>query len=137
LEVVLRLFDENHGRERFGLLAPFRRDKKRDFASDSGVHLLRTKVTQALMTEGTTPRSGGELPWRTEFGSGLTLLRHQRNDEAVRELARVYVRDALRRWVPEAELVSVETKTSENRVEVRVRVREGAHETAVNVTVTP
>jgi len=74
------------------LLIPFRRDKKRDFASDSGSDLLRSKVLQALMTAGATPRSSGELPWRTAFGAGLELLRHQRSDAALGELARVLVR---------------------------------------------
>lgn len=87
------------------LLTPFRRDKKRDFASGSGADLLASKVLEALMTEGATPRSSGELPWRTAFGSGLHLLRHQRNDDALAALARVNVRDTLKRWVPEAELV--------------------------------
>ncbi len=44
------------------LLIPFRRDKKRDFASGSGEALLASKVRQALLTEGATPRSSGELP---------------------------------------------------------------------------
>ena len=43
--------------ELHGLLTPFRRDRKRDFASGSGAELLRSKVLQALMTEGATPRS--------------------------------------------------------------------------------
>ncbi|MCA9630901.1 MAG: hypothetical protein KC766_24720 [Myxococcales bacterium] len=106
------------------LLIPFRRDKKRDFASGSGSALLRSKVLQALMTAGATPRSSGELPWRTAFGAGLELLRHQRSDAALAELARVQVRDALRRWVPEAELVSVKVERSEATLELRVRVRE-------------
>jgi Bacteriophage baseplate protein W len=106
------------------LLIPFRRDKKRDFASGSGPDLLRSKVLQALMTAGATPRSSGELPWRTAFGAGLELLRHQRSDAALGELARVQIRDALRRWVPEAELVSVKVERSEATLELRVRVRE-------------
>jgi hypothetical protein len=56
------------------LLTPFRRDKKRDFASGSGADLLASKVLEALMTEGATPRSSGELPWRSSFGSGLNIL---------------------------------------------------------------
>lgn len=87
-------------REAQNLLIPFRRDKKRDFAVGSGEALLASKVRQALLTEGATARSSGELPWRTNFGAGLALLRHQRNDAALKELARVYVRDALKRWVP-------------------------------------
>lgn len=109
-----------------GLLSPFRRDKKRDFASDNGEALLSSKVRQALLTEGTTPRSSGELPWRTSFGAGLALLRHQRNDAVLRELARAYVRDALKRWVPEAQLVSLEVEQSAAKLRLRMRVRQGA-----------
>ena len=109
-----------------GLLTPFRRDRKRDFASGSGAELLRTKVLQALMTEGATARSSGELPWRTSFGAGLHLLRHQRNDEVLAELARVYVRDALARWVPSARLVSLEVTREDATLVLRLRVRDKA-----------
>jgi len=116
------------------LLIPFRRDKKRDFASGLGSDLLRSKVLQALMTAGATPHSSGELPWRTAFGAGLELLRHQRSDAALGELARVQIRDALRRWVPEAELVSVKVERSEATLELRVRVRESGRTAAARDT---
>lgn len=106
-----------------GLLVPFRRDRKRDFASGTSADLLGTKVLQALMTAGATPRSSGELPWRTSFGAGLDLLRHQRNDVALAELARVQVRDALKRWVPEAELVEVRVTREDAALMLRVRYR--------------
>lgn len=106
-----------------GLLVPFRRDKKRDFATDTGADLLASKVLQALMTCGATPRSSGELPWRTAFGTGLDLLRHQRNDAALAELARVQVRDALKRWVPEVELVEVSVSREDASLLLRVRFR--------------
>ena len=109
-----------------GLLTPFRRDRKRDFASGSGAELLRSKVLQALMIEGATPRSSGELPWRTSFGAGLHLLRHQRNDEVLAELARVYVRDALARWVQSARLVSLEITREDATLILRLRVRDKA-----------
>ena len=112
--------------ELHGLLTPFRRDRKRDFASGSGAELLRSKVLQALMTEGATPRSSGELPWRTSFGAGLHLLRHQRNDEVLAELARVYVRDALARWVPSARLVALEVARDDASLVLRLRVRDKA-----------
>lgn len=121
------------------LLTPFRRDRKRDFASGSGGDLLASKVLQALMTNGATPRSSGELPWRTAFGAGLELLRHQRNDAALAELARVQVRDALRRWVPEAELVDVLVSREDAKLQLRVRFRparrQGATTTPDEVTV--
>jgi phage gp46-like protein len=116
-----------------GLLAPFRRDKKRDFASGSGPDLLRAKVLQALLTEGAGPRSSGELPWRTSFGAGLHLLRHQRNDEVLAALARVYVRDALARWVPSAQLVALEVSRDEASLLLSLRVRE--RQTGVEVSV--
>ena len=105
------------------LLIPFRRDRKRDFASGAGGDLLASKVMQALMTRVFTPRSSGELPWRTAFGAGLDLLRHQRNDAALAELARVHVRDALKRWVPEAELVGVSVTREDASLQLRVRYR--------------
>jgi phage baseplate assembly protein W len=117
-----------------GILAPLRRDKKRDFASGSAEALLASKVRQALLTEGTTPRSSGELPWRTSFGAGLALLRHQRNDAVLRELARVYVRDALKRWVPSAQLVGLEVEQDGATIMLRVRVRERDVTATANVS---
>ena len=116
------------------LLIPFRRDKKRDFAVGSGEALLASKVRQALLTEGATARSSGELPWRTNFGAGLGLLRHQRNDAALKELARVYVRDALKRWVPCAQLVSLSVEQDGPALTLRVRVRERDVAAAVAVS---
>jgi hypothetical protein len=120
-------------REAQNLLIPFRRDKKRDFAVGSGEALLASKVRQALLTEGATARSSGELPWRTNFGAGLALLRHQRNDAALKELARVYVRDALKRWVPGAQLVELSVEQSGPELILRVRVKE--RETVARVEV--
>jgi len=82
----------------FGLVTPFRRDKKSDFAATGGVALIRSAVQQILGTVGASDFTQGELPWRTEFGSLLFLLRHQKNDVTLQELAKVYVADALRRW---------------------------------------
>ncbi|MGE0322240.1 MAG: GPW/gp25 family protein [Polyangiaceae bacterium] len=110
------------------LLTPFRRDKKSDFASGAGEGLLASKVRQTLLTEGATQRSSGELPWRTNFGSALTLLRHQRNDAALKELARVYVRDALRRWMGSVRLNSVRVEQSGNALSVSTTTRDtGLH----------
>ena len=106
-----------------GLLVPFRRDRKRDFASDDGVELLASKVLEVLATEGATARSSGELPWRTAFGTPLQLLRHQNNDIALGELARVYVRDAFRRWLPEATLLGVAVDRDGPLLALRIRFR--------------
>ena len=116
------------------LLIPFRRDKKRDFASGTGPDILRSKVLQTLLTQGATSRSSGELPWRTAFGAGLEILRHQRSDAALAELARVQIRDALRRWVPEADVVGVRVERSDATLELRVRVRDSGRSSAAGDT---
>ena len=86
----------------FGLTRPFRRDKKGDFASAGGAELLISAVGQIIGTRGAVPGSAqqGELPWRTQFGSLIHLLRHAPNKTILRELARTHVIDALKRWEP-------------------------------------
>ena len=113
------------------LLIPFRRDRKRDLATGVEEALLASKVRQVLLTEGATPRSSGELPWRTNFGAGLGLARHRPNDAVLAELTRVQVRDALRRWLPAVAVVEVEVTALASTLSVRVRVQEGGTVAAV------
>lgn len=117
-----------------GLLTPFQRDRKRDFASGEGDDLLASKVEQVLATEGSTLRSVGELPWRTAFGTPLGVLRHQRNEVVLGELARVYIRDALARWVPEATLVAVEVQREGGELRLRVRFRAANQEQTTSLS---
>jgi hypothetical protein len=109
----------------FGLLRPFRRDLKADFAADGGERVIRSAVGQILGTMAGSDFTQGELPWRTEFGSLLHLLRHQKNDAVLQELARVYVVDALKRWEPRVVVTSVkvtrEEQDGENTLGIRLR----------------
>lgn len=99
----------------FGLLRPFRRDRKADFAAAGGEALVRSAVGQILGTMASSDFTQGELPWRTEFGSLLHLLRHQKNDAVLQELARVHVADALKRWEPRVQLTSVQVTRERDR----------------------
>ena len=117
------------------LLIPLRRDRKRDLASGSGAELLRSKVTQVLATEGAAPGSSGELPWRTAFGSAIHLLRHRRNDEALAELARVYARDVLQRWLPSIHVLSVEVRQDGAKLTLRIRFTESGSSASLDVEV--
>lgn len=84
----------------YGLLTPFRRNAN-DFANGGGAALVKSRVAQILGTKGDGPNKvRGEIPWRTEFGSVLYLLRHKANNPALEQIARVYVIDALARWEP-------------------------------------
>ena len=109
----------------FGLLRPLRRDQKADFAAAGGEQLIRSAVGQILGTIGASDATPGELPWRTEFGSLLYRLRHQKNDSVLQELARVYVVDALKRWEPQVVVTSVnvtrEKQDGENVLAIRIR----------------
>ncbi len=107
-----------------GIVAPLRRDKKRDFASADGDDLLHSKVIQVLCTE------EGELPWRS-FGSRVHLLRHQRNDDILQELGRVYARDALQKWVPDAQVSSVTAVRDGDRLTLRIRFKGRTREVVV------
>ena len=68
---------------------------------------MKSAVGQILGTLGASAATQGEIPWRTELGSLLHLLRHQKNDAALQELARVYVTDALQRWEPRVRVTGV------------------------------
>jgi len=109
----------------FGPLSPLRRDKKTDFAAAGDEAVIRSAVQQVLGTIGASDFTQGELPWRTEFGSVLFLLRHQRNDVALQELAKVYVGDALRRWEPRVVVTSLKVHRLEdgegNKLSIRLR----------------
>lgn len=98
-----------------GILRPFRRDQKNDFANGMGTDLLRATAGQILGTRADGPNSVGELPWRGEFGSRLYLLRHRMINPTTRELARHYSQEALRRWEPRI----VVTRASVERDSVR------------------
>lgn len=91
----------------FGLVTPFRRDGKSDFASAGGAALVRSCVMQVLGTECSDNVHTGELPWRPEFGSLLYRLRHASINAPRAELARVYVADAIQRWEPRARVRDV------------------------------
>ncbi len=81
-----------------GLLRPFRRDQKNDFASGSGRELFQARASEVLGTRATSAFGPGELRWRPAFGSRLHLLRHKRITPITRELARFYAQEALGRW---------------------------------------
>jgi phage baseplate assembly protein W len=109
----------------FGLVRPFRRDGRADFLAAGGEPLIRSAVGQILGTIGASDVTQGEVPWRTDFGSLLYRLRHQKNDSVLQELARVYVVDALRRWEPRIVVTAVtvgrEQHDGENVLAIRIR----------------
>ena len=109
----------------FGLVRPFQRDGRADFVAAGGEQLVRSAVGQILGTIGASENTPGELPWRTEFGSLLYRLRHQKNDSVLQELGSVYVVEALKLWEPRVIVSDVritrERHDGENLLAIRIR----------------
>lgn len=103
----------------FGLAGSFQRDGKGDFSALGGADLVRSCLAELLGIQAASEYTQGELPWRTELGSLLYLLRHHGNDTVVQALARQHVADAIRRWEPRVRLKTVtftvaDSKTTED-----------------------
>lgn len=60
-----------------GLLTPFQRDGKGDFANDEGLALLKSDVGELIGLEGSSATQPGELPWDTRRGTQLRSLKHR------------------------------------------------------------
>lgn len=98
---------------RRGLLLPFRRDRKNDFANGVGVEKIKSNVRQVLGT------IQGEIPWLPTFGSLLHRLRHQNNNPILENLAFAYVIDPLQIWEPRARVTRVEVTREPRRLIIR------------------
>lgn len=83
-----------------GVVRPFRRDDRNDFANSEGLALVQSCVGQILAMRGSTEFIQGELEWDPDRGSLLHLLRHQKSTLVLQELGRTYIVDALRTWEP-------------------------------------
>ena len=108
-----------------GLITPFQRDRKQDFAFCTGTRLALSNVEQVLMTQGATSSGAGELPWRCEFGSPLHILRHAPADQATQALARSYIETAFAQWLPELHLVSVTVSVENTQLRIYIRFTDG------------
>lgn len=100
------LADFESGLVGFGILTPFRRGPS-DIVSAGGAAAVRSMVDTVLTTAAASAVNEGELPWRGDFGSRLHLLLHRKNDATTAELGRVWITEALGRWLPFLRLKSV------------------------------
>lgn len=90
-----------------GVLRPFRRDGKNDFANGGGLALIKAMIGQVLGTKAQGGGMPGEIPWRTTFGSRMHLLRHRNASASNDELARLYATEALAKWIPRVRVIDV------------------------------
>jgi phage baseplate assembly protein W len=101
-----------------GIIRPFRRTPRNDFANGGGQELLASNVGQVLGTE------PGELRWDTGFGVRLQSMRQRLNSDASQDLARVSVQSALNRYEPRVNVSDVVIeplkKGTENLLDVSI-----------------
>jgi phage baseplate assembly protein W len=93
----------------YGLVAPFQRDQKQDFASAGGVELVKACVAEIIGTQCAADAAGvveqGELEWRPEFGALLRRMLH-RKGSILQELAQYYIAAAIARWEPRVQVTA-------------------------------
>lgn len=107
-----------------GLIAPFRRDGKDDFANASGKELVNKTVGLILATRRAGPKNVGEVPFNQELGTLLPTLRHRNiNDPTTEELARHYTVDSITENEPRIRVKGVGyiPRPDKNRLSVRLR----------------
>lgn len=107
-----------------GLLRPFVRDQKNDFANSVGVDLIKACVAQILGTFASDPNGTmqGEIPWRPSFGSRIYLLKH-RKGPMLNELARHYALEAIQQWEPRVTISSCVASFDEDTRTLLVQLR--------------
>jgi phage baseplate assembly protein W len=91
-----------------GLVVPFQRGPS-DFNASGSIEMIESSISQVLGVRARSARTGGELPWRSEFGSKFDLLRHKKAESLITlATARSFAIEAITRWLPEIRLKSVE-----------------------------
>jgi phage baseplate assembly protein W len=93
-----------------GLIRPLTRGS--DWSRGVGAEVVLSNVGEVL---GTIP---GTMPWLPEFGCKVHQLRHRSNTPATKELARLYVEQAMTKWEPRAKVTKVELLDGESRQQV-------------------
>lgn len=100
-----------------GMSFPFRRSGASDFVSATGDAAIRADIIFAL----STPL--GFLPWRPDFGSKLSTLRHSLNTTVLREAARIHIQDCLAKWCPYARVLDVDVTPNRDDKTLKISLR--------------
>lgn len=98
-----------------GIITPFQRDAKSDFANASGMDLVKADVEQLVGIEGPTATEPGEVPWDPDRGTRISSLRHrQLYSEMTRALAEQYIRTPVQIYERRIRVGPITTSTSED-----------------------
>ncbi len=105
-----------------GIVTPFRRAGSADFENADGFELVKSAVREVLGTIGDSSLASGELPWKTEFGGSLHILRHRNLLEDLAAEARILVERALLTHEPRVEVTDVEVDPVPEETTLKIRV---------------
>lgn len=106
-----------------GIVCPFQRDGKGDFANDTGMRLLKSDISELIGIIGPTATEPGELPWDTDRGSRIRSLRHRHlHSEMMRALAEQYTMMPIRRYETRVRPgpVNIETEADDKTLRIEV-----------------
>lgn len=109
--------------ERFGqgIICPFQRDAKNDFANAGGDDLLRADIGELLGIKGPSAKEPGELPWDPDRGSRLDTLRHRRlHTEMMRGMAEQYSAGPIRKYERRVRVGPVRIEREEKTLRIEV-----------------
>lgn len=105
-----------------GIVCPFQRDGKGDFANQSGLTLLSSDVSELLGIMGPSADQPGELPWRGDLGTRLIVLKHRGlHKELTRATAEHMSAGAIRAWEPRVRVEPTLVEADGDTLRVYVR----------------
>lgn len=106
-----------------GIITPFRRDQKLDFANSTDVNVVRSNVHTILNVTKASRTTQGEIPFNQKLGSLLIRIRHRNMDSTlVRELAIVHTVEALQENEPRVRVKEVNLIKDRTRFKATIQV---------------
>lgn len=112
---------EQYGR---GVVCPFQRDGKGDFANAGGTALLSSDVGELMGIIGPSGGRPGEVAWNTDLGSRLISLNHRKlHSELVRTNAEIMINEVVRIWEDRLRVGPITVTPDEKRRSLNVKTK--------------
>jgi len=104
-----------------GIITPFQRDGKGDFANDTGNRLLQSDISELLGIIGPTNTDRGELPWRDEVGARFINLKHRAIDSlSIQGQAQSMSAGQIRRFETRVRVTGARVEVQETKLRIFV-----------------
>lgn len=104
-----------------GIILPFRRDAKNDFANASGLAVIKSNIRQIVLTGCAEESAAGEVPWDSTLGSRAQTVVHRNSTPGLEEVQRHFIVDAVKRQEPRARITRARVSRVKTRTEILIR----------------